>query len=182
MKSALYQQYKEKVAQDLMKEFGFANIMQVPKLQKVVINVGYGRKTKDKAFIEQVEKTLTQITGQKPLHNKATKSISNFKIREGMEVGASVTLRGDKMYDFLYRLINVALPRVRDFQGLNPKSFDRNGNYCFGIRENISFPEVRVESSEKIHGFDICIATTAENQAQGAALLTKLGLPLRDKK
>lgn len=181
MSSVLATQYKEQVVPALKEQFGYKNVMQVPKIEKVTINVGYGRKHKDKAYIENVEQTLKSISGQQPLHNKATKSISNFKIREGMDIGCSVTLRGDAMYDFLYKLVHVTLPRVRDFRGISRKSFDRQGNYSLGITENIAFPEVTVESIDKIHPLQIVITTSAENREEGSALLEKLGFPFRDK-
>lgn len=181
MSSVLATQYKEKVVPVLKEQFGYKNVMEVPKIKKVTINVGYGRKHKDKAYIENVDKTLRVISGQKPVHNKASKSISNFKIREGMDIGCSVTLRGDAMYDFLYKLIHVTLPRVRDFRGISPKSFDRQGNYSLGIKESIAFPEVTVESLDKIHPLQIVITTNAENAAEGKALLEKMGFPFRDK-
>lgn len=182
MESALYTQYKKEVVPALKEQFGFTNIMQVPKVDKITINVGYGRHTKDKAYIENIENTLRVISGQKPVHNKAKKSISNFKIREGMEIGASVTLRGERMYDFLYRLINVAFPRVRDFQGISPKSFDAQGNYSFGLKENVAFAEIKADAIDKIHPLEIVVTTTAENREQGFALLKLLGFPFRDKK
>ena len=181
MDNAFQKKYREEVVPALKEEFGYSNIMQVPKIKKVTINVGYGRHTKDKGFIENVEKTLTQITGQKPVHNKAKKSISNFKIREGNSIGCSVTLRGDKMYNFLYRLVNLTFPRVRDFRGINPKSFDRQGNYSFGMKENIAFPEITADAIDKIHGLEVVITTTAENQKEGHSLLKRLGFPFRDK-
>jgi large subunit ribosomal protein L5 len=172
--------YKNEVVQALKEEFGYKNVMQVPKIEKVVVNVGYGRYTKDKSYIENVENTLRMITGQKPVTNPAKVSISNFKIREGMNIGASVTLRGQAMYDFLYKFIHIALPRVRDFRGLNPKSFDRQGNYSIGIKENTSFPEVEAESLEKIHGLQVVISTTATNPKEGMSLLKKIGLPIKE--
>jgi len=177
----LYTQYKTTVAPKLKEEFGYKNVMQVPRIEKVVLNVGYGRRVKDKQFIEQVEKTLTQITGQKPVHNKATKSISNFKIREGMNIGVSVTLRGKAMYEFLNKLINITFPRVRDFRGINPKSFDKNGNYSIGFKENIAFPEIGADAVDNLHGLEVVVATTATNKEEGFALLKGLGFPFRDK-
>ncbi len=179
MKSELYKIYKEKVIPALIKEFGYKNSLQVPKISKVVINVGYGRQAKDKKFIDGVELTLRLISGQKPVHNKARKSISNFKVRQGMNIGASVTLRGDRMYDFLYKLINLTLPRVRDFRGLNPKSVDKNGNFTIGFKENLSFPEVSDEAQDILHGLEVVINTTANNREEGYALLDKLGFPFK---
>ncbi|MBU2542680.1 50S ribosomal protein L5 [Patescibacteria group bacterium] len=181
MESRLQKQYKEQVLPILRKQFNYKNIMEVPKLEKVVINVGYGRNVKDAGFVDNIEKTLRNISGQNPIHNKAKKSISNFKIREGMKVGASVTLRGKKMYDFVDKLISVTLPRVRDFRGLNRKSFDKNGNYTLGLKEHVAFPEVRGDSTEKIHGLEIVICTTAHNKEEGEALLEKIGFPFHEK-
>lgn len=175
----LLTQYKEKIVPVLKEKFGYKNAMQVPKIEKVVINVGYGRHTKDKNYIDNVENTLVKITGQKPVHNLAKKSISNFKIRDGQDIGMSVTLRGKAMYEFLYRFINIVLPRVRDFRGLNPKAFDRNGNYSVGIKENIAFPEVNVETSDKIHGLQIVIQTSATKDEEAKALLDEIGFPFK---
>lgn len=181
MSKQLYKQYIEKVAPALKEELGFKNVMQVPKIKKVVINIGYGRNLKDKPYIENLERTIQVITGQKPVHNKAKKSISNFKIREGMPIGISVTLRGAKMYEFLYKLINIVLPRVRDFRGINPKSFDAQGNYTIGFKENIAFPEIASENQDKIHGLEVIINTSATNIEHGFALLSKLGFPFKNK-
>ncbi|MEK7084183.1 MAG: 50S ribosomal protein L5, partial [Patescibacteria group bacterium] len=148
---------------------------------KVVINVGYGRHAKENPYIEAVERTLQSITGQKPVHALSKKSISNFKIREGMDIGAFVTLRGKRMQTFLYKLVHLALPRVRDFRGLSPKSFDANGNYTIGFKENIAFPEVTGEKVDIIHGLEIVIVTTAKNKEEGLALLKAHGFPFRDK-
>jgi len=181
MKSRLYQQYKEKVVPHLKETLGYKNVMQVPKLSKVTLNVGYGRQAKEAVFVENVEKTLTAITGQKPVHNKAKKSISNFKIRQGQGIGASVTLRDKRMYDFIDKLVNVTLPRVRDFRGISPKSFDKQGNYTLGLKENIAFPEITSDTLDKIHGLEIVINTTAKNREEGFALLKALGFPFKDK-
>ncbi|EKE07633.1 MAG: 50S ribosomal protein L5 [uncultured bacterium] len=181
MKPELYKIYKEKVVPALKTELALDNIMRVPKIEKVVINVGYGRNTKDKAFIERVERTLTLISGQRPIHNKAKKSISNFKIREGMEIGVSVTLRGAKMYEFLYKLINLTFPRVRDFRGIDLKSFDGKGNYTIGFKEQLAFPEISGESADNTHGLQLIINTTAGNDKAGYALLSQIGFPFRKK-
>lgn len=180
MKSVLYTQYKQQVVPALKEELGLQNVHQVPAVKKIVLNVGYGRHAKDKNFIDNVEQTLTAISGQKPVHNKATKSISNFKIREGMDIGMSVTLRGDKMYEFLYKFIHLTLPRVRDFRGISVKGFDRQGGYTLGIKESISFPEVKIDSNDKIHTLQMIVNTTAKNKEEGIALLSKLGLPFSD--
>lgn len=178
----LLTQYKADVIPAMKEQFGYKNIMEVPGIKKVVVNVGYGRHVKDKQFIEHVEKTLQQITGQKPVHNKATKSISNFKIREGMNIGASVTLRGRAMYEFLYKLIHVTFPRVRDFRGINPNAFDAQGNYSIGFKENIAFPEMSAEAADSPHGLEVVIATSATNKEEGKALLTAFGFPFTSKK
>jgi len=179
MESRLKKQYKEQVVPALKEQFGYKNIMQVPELKKVVLNVGYGRHLKDASFIENVEKTLRSITGQSPVHNKAKKSISNFKIREGMKIGISVTLRGQKMYDFIDKLISVTLPRVRDFRGISAKSFDKTGNFTLGFKEHIAFPEIKGDSIEKIHGLEVVINTSANTKEEGQALLEKLGFPFK---
>ncbi len=179
--SPLYEHYK-KIQKDLKAELGYANIMQVPAIKKVIINVGYGRHVKDNAYIDNIEKTLTLISGQKPVKNKAKKSISNFKTRQGMEIGMSVTLRGPMMYDFLPKLIHITFPRVRYFRGISVKNFDRCGNYSIGFKENIAFPEVSTESLEKIHGLQIVISTSAHTAKEGTVLLSKLGFPFKDQK
>ncbi|MBT4120853.1 MAG: 50S ribosomal protein L5 [Candidatus Magasanikbacteria bacterium] len=179
MESRLKKQYKEQVVPALKEQFGYKNIMQVPELKKVVLNVGYGRHLKDAGFIENVEKTLRSITGQSPVHNKAKKSISNFKIREGMKIGISVTLRGQKMYDFIDKLTSVTLPRVRDFRGISSKSFDKTGNFTLGFKEHIAFPEIKGDSIEKIHGLEVVINTSANTKEEGQALLEKLGFPFK---
>ncbi|MFA5211382.1 MAG: 50S ribosomal protein L5 [Patescibacteria group bacterium] len=181
MKSNLYKKYKE-IVPLLKDELGLANIMQVPKIEKVIINVGYGRHNKEKAYIERIEETIKIITSQKPIRNLAKKSISNFKIREGAPVGSSVTLRGDKMYDFLYKLINFTLPRVKDFRGLNPKSFDGRGNYTIGFKEQLAFPEISGDAADQIHGLEVVISTSANDNKTGRALLEKIGLPFKKDK
>jgi large subunit ribosomal protein L5 len=181
MESRLQTKYRKEVIKALKEKFDFKNAMQVPRLLKVVLNCGYGRMVKDAAFIENVVKTLTAITGQKPVHNKSKKSISNFKIREGMNIGVSVTLRGKRMYDFLDKLVSVTLPRVRDFRGISPKSFDKCGNYTLGLKENIAFPEITSDAVDKIHGLEMVIVTSASNKEEGLELLKQLGFPFRDK-
>ncbi len=181
MESALYTTYKKTAVPALQKQFGYTNVMQVPHVVKVVLNIGYGRNVKDKALIEHVEKTLTAISGQKPVHNKAKKSISNFKIRQGMPIGISVTLRGTHMYDFLYKLVNLTLPRVRDFRGINRKSFDARGNYTIGFKEQVAFPEVTAGMNDRFYGLEVTVVTTAKSKEEGLALLTALGFPFRDK-
>ncbi len=175
----LLKKYKDTVVPAMMKEFGYKNVMQVPKVAGVVVNVGYGRNIKEANFADNVAKTLTKITGQKPVHTKSTKSISNFKIREGQEIGAMVSLRGPRMYQFLEKLLNITFPRVKDFRGISDKSFDRQGNYTIGFKENLAFPEVKVEELEKMHGLQVIVKTTARNQAEGRALLKHLGFPFQ---
>jgi len=177
MQGTLYEQYKKEVVPALKKEFGYKNVMQVPRITKVVINSGVGRFVKETGYIDNVEKTLNRITGQKPVRTKARESISNFKIREGMEIGVVVTLRGPKMYQFLEKLVRVTFPRVRDFRGITDKAFDRQGNYTVGLKENVAFPEVKSGEVDKIHGLQIIINTTAKNKQEGKALLTHLGFP-----
>ena len=173
----LYEKYKKEVVPAMMKQLGYSNVMQVPKVAKVILNAGIGRFVKEPHFIENVENTLKKITGQKSVRAKAKKSISNFKIREGMEIGVLVTLRGKRMYQFLEKLVAITFPRVRDFRGLNDKSFDRSGNFTVGFKENLAFPEIKAEEIEKIHGLQIIINTTAKNKQEGKILLTNLGFP-----
>jgi len=181
MDSRLYKKIQTEVLPALKQELGLKNIMQVPRILKVVVNVGYGRHAKENAFIENVERTLTAITGQKPMHNKATKAISNFKTRAGMPIGCSVTLRGKRMYDFVDKLVSVTFPRMKDFRGISPKAFDRQGNYTIGFKENIAFPEIKADAIDKIHGLQVIISTSAKNREQGLALLTKVGFPFSNK-
>lgn len=177
MSNNLYEVYKKEVVPKVMKELGYKNKMQVPKIMKVVVNVGMGRFVKEPHFIENVEKVLERITGQKPLRTKAKKSISNFKIREGMEIGVAVTLRGPRMYHFLEKLIKVTLPRVRDFHGISDKGFDRQGNYTLGLKENVAFPEVKVEEIDKVHGLQMIVVTNAKDKKAGKILLQSMGFP-----
>ncbi len=179
MESRLYTKYKKEVVPALQKDFGYRSILQVPKLMKVVLNVGYGKHVKEAAFIDNVVETLQAISGQKVVHNKASKSISNFKIREGMNIGVSVTLRGKRMYDFLDKLISITFPRVRDFRGISTKSFDKQGNYSIGFKEHIAFPEIKSDAVDKLHGLQVVINTNAKNRAEGLALLEKLGFPFK---
>jgi len=179
MNSVLYTTYKNDVVPALKNEKGYKNIMQVPRIEKITVNVGYGRHTKDKAYKDRVEQTLSLITGQHPVRNKARKSISNFKIREGMEIGSSVTLRGKAMYEFLYKFINLTLPRVRDFRGLNPKSFDGAGNYALGFKEQLAFPEISGDAADVIHPLQVIITTSATTDDDAYTLLDKLGFPFK---
>ncbi|OGH69034.1 MAG: 50S ribosomal protein L5 [Candidatus Magasanikbacteria bacterium RIFCSPLOWO2_02_FULL_44_11] len=178
---SLYQTYKKSVVPAIQKELGLKNVMQVPKVTKVVLNAGIGRFIKEANFIDNVEKTLTKITGQKPIRTKAKKAISNFKIREGQEIGVMVTLRGPRMYDFLEKLVKVTFPRVRDFHGISDKAFDGQGNFTIGFKENVAFPEVKMEEIDKIHGLQIIVNTTAKNKVAGKSLLTHLGFPFSKK-
>jgi large subunit ribosomal protein L5 len=173
----LYEKYKKEIVPALQKELSLKNVMQVPRIKKVIINAGIGRFVKEPRFIDNVESTIAKISGQKPMRTKAKKSISNFKTREGMEIGVAVTLRGPKMYQFLEKLISITLPRVRDFRGVSEKSFDKNGNYAIGFKENLAFPEIKADELEKIHGLQVIINTTAKDKAAGKALLTHIGLP-----
>ncbi len=172
--------YKDQVVPALMEKFGYKNINEVPKLSKITLNMGLGDvKDNSKSFNIALEE-LEVIAGQKPVATKAKKAISNFKVREGMKVGAAVTLRGNKMYEFLDRLISIALPRVRDFRGISPKSFDGRGNYSMGIKEQLIFPEISYDKIDKIRGFDINIITTAKTDAEALELLRALGMPFRN--
>ena len=179
MKSKLHQKYKDEVVPELIKEFDYDNEMETPKVEKVVVNVGYGKKKDNKDYIETVEQTLRNITGQKPVHNRAKKSISNFNIQQGEKIGVSATLRGREMYEFLYKLINLTFPRTKDFRGISPESFDENGNYSVGIEQSVAFPEVEVEDMDKVHGMQIAVTTTADTEEEGFALLDKLGFPFK---
>ena len=170
-------QYNTEIAPSLMKKFGYKSVMQIPKLDKVVINVGCGESKNNAKEIEAIVKDLGIITGQKAVICKARKSVANFKLREGENVGVKVTLRGAKMYEFLDRLFSVALPRVRDFRGINPNSFDGRGNYAFGLKEQLIFPEIEYDKVDKIRGMDICICTTATTDEEAKELLKLLGAP-----
>lgn len=173
--------YKKEVIGKLMKEFGYTNVMQVPKLTKVTLNMGVGEALGDKKVMNFALDDMTRISGQKPVTTLAKKSIAGFKIREGWPIGCKVTLRNDRMYEFLDRLITIALPRVRDFRGLNPKSFDGTGNYSMGIQEQIVFPEIDYDKIDTIRGLDICITTTAKTNQEARALLEAFNFPLKDK-
>lgn len=176
-KSRVEVNYRENIVPELFKEFEYKSVMQVPKISKIVINMGIGDAVHDSKRIEEAAAELALITGQKPLITKAKKSLAVFKLREGMPIGVKVTLRGRKMYDFLDRLINVSLPRVRDFRGVSKTAFDGFGNYTLGIREQIIFPEIDYDKVQKIRGMDITIVTTAKNNQEGQTLLTKMGMP-----
>ena len=175
------EQYKNEVIAKLTEQFGYTTIMQVPKIDKIVVNMGVGDAIANSKLLDAAVEDLTQITGQKPLVTKAKKSIAVFKLREGMSIGAKVTLRGERMYEFLDKLISIALPRVRDFRGVNPNSFDGRGNYTIGIKEQLIFPEINYDKVLKIRGMDIVIVTTAKTDEEGRALLTYLGMPFAKK-
>ncbi len=169
--------YKNDVAPALMKKFSYKSVMQIPKLDKIVINVGCGEARDNAKVIDAIVGDLSAITGQRPVVCKARKSVANFKLREGMNIGAKVTLRGDRMYEFLDRLFNVALPRVRDFRGINPNSFDGRGNYNMGLKEQLIFPEIDYDKIDKVRGMDICFVTTATNDEEARELLSLMGAP-----
>jgi large subunit ribosomal protein L5 len=172
--------YREEILPALRSEFEIGNVMQVPGLTKIVVNMGVGEAARDSKLIEGAIRDLTVITGQKPMVTKARKSIAQFKLREGMPIGAHVTLRGDRMWEFLDRLLSLALPRIRDFRGLNPGQFDGQGNYTFGLTEQVMFHEIDQDRVDRPRGMDITVVTTATNDEQGRALLKQLGFPFRD--
>lgn len=169
--------YRQEIAPLLMKKFSYKSVMQIPKLEKIVINVGAGEARDSSKVIDAIMSDIAAITGQRPVVCTARKSVANFKLREGMKIGVKVTLRGDKMYEFLDRLLNVALPRVRDFRGINPNSFDGRGNYNLGIKEQLIFPEIDYDKIDKVRGMDICFVTTAKTDEEAKELLTKFGAP-----
>lgn len=169
--------YQNEVAPALFKKFAYKSVMQIPKLEKVVVNIGLGEAKENPKVIDAAASDLAAITGQKPVVTKAKKSVANFKIRQGMNIGVKVTLRGEKMYEFVDRLFNVALPRVRDFRGINPNAFDGRGNYSLGIKEQLIFPEIDYDKIDKIRGMDIIFVTTAKTDEEGRELLTLLGAP-----
>ncbi len=172
--------YREEIVPALRTEFEIANIMQVPGLTKIVVNMGVGEAARDSKLIEGAIRDLTAITGQKPAVTKARKSIAQFKLREGMPIGAHVTLRGDRMWEFLDRLLSLALPRIRDFRGLSPKQFDGRGNYTFGLTEQVMFHEINQDKIDRSRGMDITVVTTATNDDEGRALLKQLGFPFKE--
>lgn len=175
----LQERYKKEIQGQLKEELGIKNVNAIPKLEKITLNVGVGKAQGDKKVIENVESTLQRITGQKPVATKARKSISNFKLRQGTIVGLSVTLRGERMYAFMDKLVNVTLPRVRDFQGINRKSVDAQGSLNIGFKEHIVFPEIKSDEVEHVHGLEVAITTTASSTAEGIRLLEKLGVPFK---
>ena len=173
----LKETYKAEVAPALMKKFGYKSVMQIPKLNKIVINVGAGEAKENSKAIDSITTDISAITGQKPQVRKAKKSVANFKLRAGMPIGVRVTLRGDRMYEFIDRLFNVALPRVRDFRGINPNSFDGRGNYNMGVKEQLIFPEIEYDKIDKVRGMDITFVTTAQNDEEARQLLELMGAP-----
>lgn len=179
MKARLREHYLKTVVPALKKEFGYTNVMAVPKLEKITVNIGLGDATQNPKLMDGAVNELGAITGQRPVVTKARKSIAAFKLREGMAIGSMVTLRGDRMYEFLDRLMNVALPRVRDFRGVNNRSFDGRGNYTLGLKDQFIFPEIVYEKVEKVKGMNICITTTAKTDAEALSLLKLMGMPFR---
>lgn len=175
----LRETYREQVVPALMKEFGYGNLMQVPRLERIVLNVGMGEAIQNVKLLESASNELGIITGQKPVTTRAKKAIAGFKLRQGMPIGAKVTLRSRRMWEFLDRLISLALPRIRDFRGISPKAFDGRGNYTLGLKEQLIFPEIEYDSVASIHGMDITIVTTARTNDEGKALLKHLGMPFR---
>ncbi|CBL43960.1 50S ribosomal protein L5 [gamma proteobacterium HdN1] len=177
--SGLKEFYKAQVVEDLKQQFGYKSVMEVPRITKITLNMGVGEASQDRKAIEGAVTDLTAISGQKPVVTKARKSIAGFKIRQGWPIGVKVTLRGERMYEFLERLVGFAIPRVRDFRGLNPKAFDGRGNYSMGLREQIVFPEIDYDKIDKIRGLDITITTTAKTDEEGRALLRSFRFPLK---
>ena len=175
--SRLKEQYQNEIVDALTKKFGYKNVMEVPKLDKIVVNMGVGEAKENAKLLEAAVKDLETITGQKAVTTKAKNSVANFKIREGMPIGCKVTLRGEKMYEFLDRLVNLALPRVRDFRGINPNAFDGRGNYALGIKEQLIFPEIEYDKVDKVRGMDIIFVTTAKTDEEGRELLAQFGMP-----
>ena len=180
MAARLKELYKSEVAPTLMKKFEYKSVMQIPKLDKIVINVGCGEARENAKVVDAIVNDLTQITGQKPIVCKAKRSVANFKLREGMPIGVKVTLRGERMYEFLDRFFNLALPRVRDFRGINPNSFDGRGNYAMGIKEQLIFPEIDYDKIDKVRGMDIIMVTTANTDEEARELLKLMGAPFSE--
>lgn len=177
--SQMRDKYNKEIIPALRERFGYGNVMQVPKVEKVVINMGVGDAVQDSKALDAAMRDLAVISGQRPAITRAKKSVANFKIREGMPIGCRVTLRGSRMYDFLEKLINIGLPRIRDFRGVSPRSFDGRGNYSLGLREQLIFPEIDYDSIDKLRGMDVTIVTTASNDEEALELLTALGMPFR---
>ena len=179
MSSRLKEQYQNEIVDAMIKKFGYKNIMEVPKLDKVVINMGVGEAKDNAKLLDSAIADLEKITGQKAVVCRARKSVANFKLREGMAIGCKVTLRGEKMYEFVDRLVNLALPRVRDFRGVNPNAFDGRGNYALGIKEQLIFPEIEYDKVDKVRGMDIIVVTTAETDEEARELLAQFGMPFK---
>ncbi|MBU2870811.1 50S ribosomal protein L5 [Colwellia sp. E2M01] len=177
----LHDLYKDTVVAELQKQFGYKSVMQVPRIEKITLNMGVGEAIADKKVLEHATNDLTAISGQKPVTTVARKSVAGFKIREGYPIGTKVTLRGERMWEFLERLISISIPRIRDFRGLNPKSFDGRGNYSMGVREQIIFPEIQYDKIDKIRGLDITITTSAKDNEEGLALLSAFDFPFKKK-
>lgn len=175
----LKETYQNEIVDAMMKKFSYKNVMQVPKLVKIVINMGVGEAKENSKILDSAMSDLEIITGQKPVATKAKHSIANFKLREGMPIGCKVTLRGDRMYEFFDRLVNLALPRVRDFRGVNPNAFDGRGNYALGIKEQLIFPEIEYDKVDKVRGMDVIVVTTAETDEEARELLTQFGMPFK---
>ena len=175
----LKETYLNEIVDAMTKKFGYKNVMQVPKLDKIVINMGIGEAKENSKVLDAAMAELEIISGQKPVITRAKNSIANFKLREGMAIGCKVTLRGDKMYEFLDRLVNLALPRVRDFRGVNPNAFDSRGNYALGIKEQLIFPEIEYDKVDKVRGMDVIVVTTAETDEEARELLTQFGMPFK---
>lgn len=175
----LKETYLNEIVDAMIKKFGYKNVMQVPKLEKIVINMGIGEAKENSKILDAAMAELEIIAGQKPVVTKAKNSIANFKLREGQAIGCKVTLRGDKMYEFLDRLVNLALPRVRDFRGVNPNAFDGRGNYALGIKEQLIFPEIEYDKVDKVRGMDVIVVTTAETDEEARELLTQFGMPFK---
>jgi len=177
----LHDFYKDTVVAELQKQFGYKSVMQVPRIEKITLNMGVGEAISDKKVLEHATNDLTAISGQKPVTTVARKSVAGFKIREGYPIGTKVTLRGERMWEFLERLISISIPRIRDFRGLNPKSFDGRGNYSMGVREQIIFPEIEYDKIDKIRGLDVTITTSAKDNEEGLALLSAFNFPFKKK-
>jgi len=177
--SVLAQEYKEEILPQLMEKFDYNNVMEAPKLEKIIVNVGLGDAKEDTKLLDTVVDEIARITGQSPTVTRAKKSIANFKIREGMPVGIKVTLRGEQMFEFLYKLVNVTIPRIRDFRGVSPKSFDGRGNYSLGISEHTVFPEINIDDVDNVHGLEVTIVTSAETDEEAFELLSIMGMPFK---
>jgi large subunit ribosomal protein L5 len=180
MTARFRERFQQELTPALMKEFNYSNVMQVPRITKIVLNIGLGEALQNAKAVDAAVADLAAITGQKPVVTKAKKAIANFKLRQGNPIGAMVTLRGDRMYEFLDRLISLALPRIRDFRGVSRRSFDGRGNYSIGLREQIVFPEIEYDKVDKLRGLEVAIVTTARNDEEGYALLKQFGMPFRD--